>query len=142
LTLLEPPKKQLVAYLLSARSGETPAPLERKASGLVSFALPDRTLYTEYVVSLTAEKVTSASETLAGDHAPLDADEMTEAEEWLLNDPEFIEVVKKLQLPAGATVVADSWPVSIALWPDLLPWSDGCKADCSTAQTRSRTCPV
>ena len=128
-------------YLLAARSGETPAPLERKAMGLISFALPDRTLYTEYVVSLTTEKVVSATETLAGDHAPLDADEMTEAEEWLLNDPEFIEVVKKLQLPAGATVVADSWPVSGAPCPDdsiLSEWV----AHTSTAQTRLTMCPA
>jgi primary-amine oxidase len=112
LTLLEPPKAQLVPYLLAVRAGENPDRLPRLVSGLISQALPDETVYTEYIVSLTEDKVISTKNPQLGDHAPLDEDEMTEAEQWLLNDPDFIEVVKKLRLPPGAQVVADSWPVS------------------------------
>lgn len=119
MTLLEPPKKELVPYLLSLRNGESPAPLARLATGLVAQTLPDQTQYTEYIVSLTEDKVVNAKYPETGDIAALDAEEMAEAEEWLLNDPEFIEVVKKLRLPEGSTVVADSWPVS--LW--IRSWS-------------------
>jgi len=67
--------------LLPARSREAPTPLQRKAMDLVSFALPYRTLYTEYIFSLTSEEVVSATETLAGDQGPLDADKQTAADE-------------------------------------------------------------
>lgn len=74
--------------------------------------------YVEYTVSLTTSSVVTAALDKE-DHAPLDIDEMIHAEEILLNDPDFIAVVKRLNLPEGASVVADSWPVSAALDPSL-----------------------
>jgi primary-amine oxidase len=39
----------------------------------------------------------------------LDGEEAVAAEEALLNDPQFKQVIADLQLPANATVVADAW---------------------------------
>lgn len=111
LTLLEPPKKDLVAYLLATRKGTAP-PLPRQAQALVSHRTEDATVYTEYIISLDDSRVLSSRPLEKNEHAPLDPDEQVEAEQILLNDPEFIKVVKKLNLPEGSVVVGDSWPVS------------------------------
>jgi hypothetical protein len=100
-----------VPFLLSSRKNASPDPLLRLAAALVSQKLEHATVYTEYVVSLSDGVVVSTRSPEVGDHAPLDVDEMAEAEAVLLSDPEFCEVVRKLRLPEGAIVVADSWPV-------------------------------
>lgn len=116
MTLLETPKTELVAYLLASRQqhGSPPKPLPRLASALVSQATDHKTTYTELTISLSHRRIIDSNVTQLHDIAPLDLEEMTEAEEWLLNDPDFIEVIKKLRLPEGSTIVADSWPVSAA----------------------------
>ncbi len=111
LTLLEPPKKDLVAHLLAARKAPA-GPLPRQAQALVSHRTEETTVYTEYIISVDESRVLSSRPLEKHEHAPLDPDEQVEAEQILLNDPEFIEVVKKLNLPEGSVVVGDSWPVS------------------------------
>jgi len=53
--------------------------------------------------------VTNKQAVPAGQHVAADGEEMVAAEEALLNDPQFKQVIADLQLPANATVVADGW---------------------------------
>ncbi|KAK6906461.1 hypothetical protein I204_00732 [Kwoniella mangroviensis CBS 8886] len=109
-TLHEPPKVELVKYLLATRKRSATEGLPREAAALISRTTSGGVKYYEYIVSLTSNSVVSCQVVADLDHAPLDADEMVAAEEALLQDPEFAKVVEKLRLPEGAVVVADSWP--------------------------------
>jgi Cu2+-containing amine oxidase len=44
-----------------------------------------------------------------GQHVAMDGEEAVAAEEALLNDPQFKQVIADLQLPEHVTVVADAW---------------------------------
>lgn len=70
-------------------------------------------IHSEYDVELATESqpitVLRTAPVPVGHHVAADAEEMILAERALLNDPEFREVIAKLQLPSNATVVADAW---------------------------------
>jgi Cu2+-containing amine oxidase len=120
-----------VPWLLKSREGSLD-PLDRRGTALISLKLEHKTVYTEYVVSLSAKSVIKTRTTEDTDHAPFDVDEMLLAEQILLKDPEFIKVVDKLKLPQGAQILADSWPVSVEV-----PVGDGV-TDVATSMVRTK----
>lgn len=110
-TLREPPKKELVAYLLAARSAasSTVVAPARRANALMQIRTAQRSVFVEYELSLSDATVTSTRELGPEEHPGMDAEEVILAEEKLFANAEFQEAIRSLRLPEGATVVADTW---------------------------------
>lgn len=127
LTLLEPPKAELVPYLAAEKSGETPKPIDRKSQvvyylrNTVSCHDPIRKksfmgLLTrlqdklhEAVVNLTTSTVESNVRLGPFIHAPGDGEEIIAIENAMMEDEGVKAEIAKLQLPEGAVVVSDPW---------------------------------
>lgn len=108
-TLREPPKKELVPFLLAERTSKPIAAPARVASALVAVKTAAKTTFIEYTVSLTESALLSSNELSDDHHAGIDGEEMLAAEAALLADATFLKAIEELRLPEGSVVVADPW---------------------------------
>jgi primary-amine oxidase len=125
ITLLEPPKDELVPYF-EAEHSRSPLPnIERKAfanyylrntvsdyrmcdwKGLTHQLLQNK--YHEAVVNLSTAVVEKNARLGANIHAPGDEAEIFAMEKIALEDETVRAALKKLRLPEGSVVVSDPW---------------------------------
>ena len=126
--LIDPDKKTLSPFLdewnLKHAKGERMEDdLPRRSDSLVGVKSSDGCIWygksdsiafayiTEIVANVSAgsAEVETVRPVPGQHHVAADGMEMLMAEEALLNDPQFREVIAKLRLPADAKVVADGW---------------------------------
>lgn len=105
ITLWEPPKAEMMPFLEMEHAGqETPKPPARLARVQ---AYVDE-LFTEFKIDLDRQAVVSREE-LRGRLAHIDGDYMRKVELACLEDPKVKEQIAALNLPEGATVIAEPW---------------------------------
>lgn len=111
--LLDPPKKALAPYLDRWHAGEVHGDeFERRADLLVGHKSSQETTWYEYTVCIPrtgAATVSQCERVPEGHHVPADMDEMIAAQDALMSHPKFLEVIKSLDLPTDAKVLAEGW---------------------------------
>lgn len=106
ITLQEPPKHEMVAYLESEKTGIRPLRVAR-----VQVILPKDSLKSalkELIVDLDKGTVIKQLD-LEGKHSYIDSDYMKAVEKACLADSRIQEEIEKLQRPAGSTVCVEPW---------------------------------
>lgn len=106
-TLLEPPKAQLVPFLVAERSGRTDMPVPMRCA-LVQFYRGTPADFREAQVDLGTGEITGQKQ-LTGKHSYVDSTEMQAAEDACLAAPEVQEAIRMLELPEGAVVCVEAW---------------------------------
>lgn len=108
INITEPPKPSLRPFLRAEREGTAAASLARKASALYYHRGTSDLFLAE--VNLTSNSITKVEKLGAGLHGQNDIDEIIELREACLKDPKVVAEIKRLGLPGGMQVVADTWP--------------------------------
>ncbi|KAF9879587.1 hypothetical protein CkaCkLH20_03130 [Colletotrichum karsti] len=110
-SIREPPKALLFPYLEAEAQGVPPEqrPFVPRCVDIVWTASNERTLC-ESTISLDSSTELKRSIATHGQHSSLDRDEMRNSGREILNDPQVLEAIKKLNLPEGCVVQCDSWP--------------------------------
>jgi primary-amine oxidase len=106
-TLLEPPKAQMIPYLEAERSGkrDVSAP---KRSAFVQFYKNTTADFREVHLELGTGNITKEKD-LAGRHSYVDTDEMQAAEDACIASAEVQEAIRLLELPEEAAVCIEPW---------------------------------
>ncbi|GFF39116.1 copper amine oxidase 1 [Aspergillus udagawae] len=106
-TLLEPPKAQMIPYLEAERSGkrDVTAP---KRSAFVQFYKNTTADFREVHLELGTGNITKEKD-LAGRHSYVDTDEMQAAEDACIASAEVQEAIRLLELPEEAAVCIEPW---------------------------------
>ncbi|KAL1843608.1 hypothetical protein VTJ49DRAFT_891 [Mycothermus thermophilus] len=107
LTLLEPPKAQLLPYLTAERAGQAPRDIDRRA--FVVYSLRGTHNVHEAVVNLTTGQVERNAKLGPFMHPNADSEELLAVEKAVLDHPDVRAELDKLQLPPGTVVVSDPW---------------------------------
>jgi primary-amine oxidase len=110
ITLLEPPKKELVPYLQAERLGKI-SPTAPPRVAQILFYVENGSQFRQARVDLGSKQLYDLK-TLTGKHAFVDAGEMKKCEKACLEDSRVQDAIKALQLPEGAVVVCDPWTYS------------------------------
>ncbi|EOO03406.1 putative copper amine oxidase 1 protein [Phaeoacremonium minimum UCRPA7] len=106
-TLLEPAKAELIPYLSAEKSGQTPTDIDRRA--FVVYYLKNTDKLHEAVVNLSNNVVESNVRLGPFIHANGDGEEIVAIEKVLLEHPDVLAELAKLELPEGSVVVSDPW---------------------------------
>ncbi|KAK3386275.1 copper amine oxidase [Sordaria brevicollis] len=110
ITLLEPPKAELMPYLVAERSCSFQAPpLDIPRRSFIVYSLRGTHNVHEAIVNLTTSTVESNAKLGPFQHANSDGEEILAVERALLADPRVKEEVAKLKLPEGSKIVIDPW---------------------------------
>jgi primary-amine oxidase len=111
ISLLEPPKASVLAYLEAEHAGtlqnQLPTPPSRKA--FVNYYIRNTNRFHEAVVDISSGTVESNVRLGANQHGNGDAEEIIAIEQIVLADPAVKKELEKLNLPEGAVVVSDPW---------------------------------
>ncbi|RFU30257.1 hypothetical protein B7463_g6096, partial [Scytalidium lignicola] len=110
ITLHEPAKRSLVAYLDAERRALPLPPLPPRVANVLYY-LDKPTQFRELKVNLSDHTI-FAQKNLDGKHAFVDAGEMKKCEKACLDDVNVQEAIKELELPKEAIVVCDPWTYS------------------------------
>ncbi|TGZ81241.1 hypothetical protein EX30DRAFT_363951 [Ascodesmis nigricans] len=103
-TLLEPPKAELLVWDEGCSTGPRPA----RRAYLVYLVQGMGKLY-EAVVDLNKSCLVSNTRVQDGFHAWADGEEIIEAERVALSDPGVKAEIEKFELPPGTAIVSDPW---------------------------------
>lgn len=110
ITLLEPAKKDMIAYLDQEHRNQTPsaAPTRyARVEAIVKGEKSENQLF-ELVVDLNAAKVVKKQH-VQGKHSYIDSRYMQAVEKACLQDPRVQDEIQTLKLPKGATVLVEAW---------------------------------
>ena len=107
ITLSEPPKKQMIAFLDLEHGQPKQDAVEPPARTAKIQAYVDK-VYCEFKINLDEQAIES-KEVLHGRHSHIDGDYMRKVELACLASPLVQEQIKGLNLPEGATVVVEPW---------------------------------
>lgn len=105
ITLWEPPKSEMVAFLDLEHEGK---PIPKRPARLAKIQAHVDNDFFELKVNLDQQAVVS-QETLHGRHSHIDGEYMRQAELACMADPRVKEQVAALNLPEEATVVVEPW---------------------------------
>ncbi|KAL4778541.1 copper amine oxidase [Aspergillus varians] len=110
ITLKEPPKLEMLPFLESEHRGPPVTTRPARISHVQVVLRGDKgpNQLVELLVNLDANQVIS-SEHLVGRHSYIDSDYMRLVEKACLADSRVQDEIKKLKLPANATVVVEPW---------------------------------
>ncbi|KZF19168.1 hypothetical protein L228DRAFT_215185 [Xylona heveae TC161] len=109
ITIAEPPKNVLRAYLAAERTGKADLPhIPRRASALY-YLRGTAELYLAKV-NLDDETVDSVEKLPEFFHAQADIDELIVMKDACLQHPRVRAEIERFRLPKGTTVVCDLWP--------------------------------
>jgi primary-amine oxidase len=106
-TLNEPPKKQVVAFLEAEHRG-SPLPVVPR-SAYVLYVMTNTHKTFEAIVDFSTRKLASNVKVPDDQHAAADTFELYAIEEIALSSPEVKKELERLNLPAGAIVACDPW---------------------------------
>ncbi|KAI1379742.1 putative copper amine oxidase [Hypoxylon crocopeplum] len=109
IALIEPPKSNLRAYLVSERGGREDLPQLDRCTEATFFLRGKEEFYFARL-SLQQQTVTNIEPLPAGFFPNGDADEVRSMRETCLNHPAVQAELKKLKLPEGTHVVCTTWP--------------------------------
>lgn len=104
ITLLEPPKVEMLAW----NEGAGPGPRPARAAYLCYYIRHTDKFY-EATVDVGLAKLVSNSRIKEGSHGPADGPEIMAIETLVLKDPQVLAEIKKLELPEGSVVISDPW---------------------------------
>jgi primary-amine oxidase len=111
ITLKEPPKKEMIAFLEEGHSGR---PMTKRPSRvamvqvLITGELHEPYKLFEILVNLS-EGIIQEKQYLVSKHSYIDAGYMKEVEKACMADPRVQEEIETLDLPDGATVCVEPW---------------------------------
>lgn len=112
ITLQEPPKQQMIAYLDQEHSrkkdNKTKAPTRCARVEVVVKLLEEKNALFELLADLDNDKVI-AKQHHRGKHSYIDADYMQQVEAACLADEGVQEQIRVLDLPPGSSVVVEPW---------------------------------
>ncbi|EKG20927.1 Copper amine oxidase [Macrophomina phaseolina MS6] len=110
ITLREPPKQQMTAFLEAEHAGSSRPPTLARVAKVQAYvgSVGAKAMFTEFLVNLGGKSILSKKE-LPGKHSYIDADYMRQVEKACLADPKVLEEIQSLKLPDGATVVVEPW---------------------------------
>lgn len=106
-TLLEPPKNQIIPFLDAEHSGKANVRAPRRAA-LIQFYKGPATDFREVHLDLDTGSILKEKK-LEGKHSYVDSTEMGAAEAACLASPEVQDAIKMLQLPERAIVCIEPW---------------------------------
>lgn len=107
ITLKEPLKKDMVAYLDKEHRKQPAVPPPREARVQVVVQVEKNQLF-ELIVDIDAAKVVT-NQYLKGKHSYIDSDYMTQVEAACIADEQVQNEISKLDLPPEAKVVVEAW---------------------------------
>lgn len=108
ITIIEPPKQKLRAFLISEREGGLKSSLPRRASALYYLRGTAKLFLAQ--VNLDASVVEAVKKLDPQFHGQGDIDELIELRDACLKHPEVLKEVKKFELPEDLELVCDPWP--------------------------------
>src|SRR5579859_3938374 len=106
-TLDEPPKAAVLAFLEAEHSGSALPTVPRTA--YVLYVMENTRKTFEAIVDLATNKLVSNAQIPEGQHAAADTKELFEIEEIALSSPEVKTELERLKLPKDAIVACDPW---------------------------------
>ncbi|KAF2275509.1 copper amine oxidase [Westerdykella ornata] len=101
ITLLEPPKEEMIAYL----SSPSPKAVPKRIAKVHIYI---EKVFHELHIDIPARTIVS-DRLLHGRHSHIDSAYMKQVEEACLQDAQVQDEIKALNLPDGATVIAEPW---------------------------------
>lgn len=108
ITLIEPAKKDLRAFLAAERNGKVvPAPARRVSALYHHRGTEDLFCAT---LDLRAAKVEGIEQLNAHSFGQADMDEVVEVRDECMRHPKVLERIKDYELPENFVVVCDTWP--------------------------------
>ena len=108
ITIIEPPKTQLRAYLKVERNGTSLPPLPRRASALYYHRGTSHLF--KATVNVDANTVENVQQLESHFHGQADVNEILEMRDACLRNPKVLERIEKYKLPKHLKVVCDTWP--------------------------------
>jgi primary-amine oxidase len=106
--IIEPPKRELRAFLSAERKGLNPTLLPRRASALFYHRGTSDIFLAE--VDLGVNRVDKIEQLESRVHAQADIDEAVMMRDLCLQHPKILEAIRKFKIPENLTVVCDTWP--------------------------------
>ncbi|RDW79092.1 Amine oxidase [Aspergillus mulundensis] len=107
ITLDEPRKQEMVAYLVAEMNGQRAVAPPRLAY-CVYYLKSSDTLMTTWI-NLTTHAIARSEPADPTFHGNVDFDEVQQVEDMVMQDPTVLAEIAKLQLPDHLTVVAEAW---------------------------------
>ncbi|KAL4946756.1 hypothetical protein BDV06DRAFT_229654 [Aspergillus oleicola] len=107
ITLDEPPKGAMIAYLVASMNGEISVPPPRIAY-CVNYIKASNTLMTTWT-NLTTDTIARFIPADPSFHGNVDFDEVGHVEEVVMADPAVQKRIEKLRLPPHLSVIAEAW---------------------------------
>ncbi|PVH95648.1 hypothetical protein DM02DRAFT_675343 [Periconia macrospinosa] len=104
ITLVEPPKGEMIAFLDASQTGSPKSNVTRKAMVHAYF----NKAFHEIFVDIPGNKILS-HQILEGKHSHVDAAYMAQVEEACMQDIKVQAEIEALKLPSNATVIVEPW---------------------------------
>jgi len=108
ISIIEPPKHALRAFLSAERKGQSPTLPARCASALYYHRGTANRFLAKGNRKLNS--VENVKQLDSHFHGQNDFDEAIKMRDTCLEHPKVLEAIKKFKLPEGLTVVCDTWP--------------------------------
>jgi Cu2+-containing amine oxidase len=108
ISITEPPKAQLRAYLKAERNGNSLPPLPRRASAL--YYLRGTSQLFKATVNVDANTVEHVGQLESHFHGQADVNEIIEMRDACLSNPKVLQRIEAYKLPPHLKVVCDTWP--------------------------------
>lgn len=103
---LEPPKQDMIKYLIAERSGASPPPIPRR---LYLYYQTNVSEFNKALVNVTDRHIITKQRLPKGVVGPYLPDDLMEWEEHCITHPIVLAEIEKLQLPKGYKVRTDPW---------------------------------
>lgn len=109
IAILEPPKKQLRAFLRAERHGHPAVSIPARRASALYYHRRTPNLFLA-VVKLDVNQVEKIEKVGYQFHAQADIDEIIQMRDVCLAHPKVLEAIERYKLPEGFKVVCDTWP--------------------------------